>query len=138
MPNRPVRRVISLTLPLLIVLGTVVAGLTPVTASAASTPITAYVINNLGNTVTPIDVTANTPGAPIPAGTNPRGVAVTPDGKTAYVTNRADNTVTPIDVATNIPGAPIPRRRFPVWGGVHPRWENRIRCQQQQSRRDAD
>src|SRR5580704_9144727 len=103
MPNRPVRRMMALTLPVLIGLVAVAAGLTPVTASAAATPITAYVINNFGNTVTPIDVATNAPGTPIPAGASPRGVAVTPDGKTAYVTNRADNTVIPIDVATNTP-----------------------------------
>ena len=44
MPDRPVRRMISLTLPVLIVLTAVVAGLTPASASAASPPITAYVI----------------------------------------------------------------------------------------------
>ncbi|HEX9099140.1 MAG TPA: YVTN family beta-propeller repeat-containing protein, partial [Candidatus Dormibacteraeota bacterium] len=55
-----------------------------------------------------IAVATNSPGIPIPVGTNPRGVAITPDGQTVYVTNLGDNTVTPIDVATNTPSAPIP------------------------------
>ncbi|MDI9917643.1 YncE family protein [Rhodococcus sp. IEGM 1379] len=35
----------------------------------------------------------------IPVGTNPTGVAITPDGTHAYITNRGGNTVSVIDTA---------------------------------------
>jgi YVTN family beta-propeller protein len=45
-----------------------------------------YVAN--GDTVSVIDTATNTVvGLPIPVGTNPIGVAVTPDGRKVYVTN---------------------------------------------------
>jgi YVTN family beta-propeller protein len=37
------------------------------------------VTNIFDNTVTPIDVATNVPGAPIPVGFGPEGIAVTPD-----------------------------------------------------------
>jgi YVTN family beta-propeller protein len=69
---------------------------------------TAYVTNEDSGTVTPIAVATNTPGRPIPVGTYPAGIAITPDESTAYVTNQASGTVTPIAVGTNTPGSPIP------------------------------
>ena len=51
--------------------------------------------------MTPITVATNTPGTPIPVGTTPLGIAITPDGTTVYVANNSDNSVTPITVATN-------------------------------------
>jgi len=68
---------------------------------------TAYVTNKNSSTVTPIDVASGRPGTPIPVGTDPVGVAFTPDGQTAYVTGETSNTVTPIDVASGRPGTPI-------------------------------
>ena len=68
---------------------------------------TAYVTNGASNSVTPIELASNTPGAEIKVGREPLGVAITPDGKTAYVTNLGSNSVTPIDVASNTPGAEI-------------------------------
>jgi YVTN family beta-propeller protein len=48
-------------------------------------------------------------GSPIPVGTQPHGVAITPDGLRAYVANTLDNTVSAIDVPTRqIVGSPIP------------------------------
>ena len=73
----PGGRVVSLILPLLMVLGALVAGLAPATASAAPTPVTAYVINNSGDAVTPVDVATNTPGAPIPTGASTRNAGST-------------------------------------------------------------
>lgn len=72
---------------------------------------TAYVTNSLGNTVTPIDLTASPPiiEAPIHVGSGPAAIAITPRGETAYVTNFNSNTVTPIDLTTTppTPGRPI-------------------------------
>jgi YVTN family beta-propeller protein len=57
--------------------------------------------------VTPITTATNTPGPPIPVGSNPLAIAITPDGKTAYVANFFSGTVTPITTATNTADPPI-------------------------------
>ena len=57
--------------------------------------------------MTPIATATNTAGPPIPVGSGPFGIAITPDGKTAYVTNYGSGTVTPIATATNTAGMPI-------------------------------
>ncbi|MGO8722094.1 MAG: YncE family protein, partial [Acidimicrobiales bacterium] len=46
---------------------------------------TAYVANYNSGTVTPINLSNNTAGTAITVGTNPEGIAVTPNGQTAYV-----------------------------------------------------
>lgn len=74
-------------------------------ASAASW--TAYVANSGDGTVTPIDLATNIAGAPIPVGSQPAALAITPDGAAVYVADEFDGTVTPIDTATNTAGAPI-------------------------------
>ncbi len=91
------------------VLGVLVAVALVVCAAPAraATSHTAYVTNEASESVTPIDIATNTPGAAIPVGSLPSGVAITPDGKTAYVTNHFSNSVTPIDTATNTPGPAI-------------------------------
>ncbi len=68
---------------------------------------TAYVANNLDNTVTPINLRTLVAGPAIAVGDGPDAVAITPDGKTAYVANGNTNTVTPINTATNVPGPAI-------------------------------
>jgi YVTN family beta-propeller protein len=68
---------------------------------------TAYVTNDLFNSVTPINLATNTPGTEIKVGAGPIGIGITPDGKTAYVCNGGANSVTPIEVATNKPGTEI-------------------------------
>ena len=69
----------------------------------------AYVTNNQSNTVSVIDTATNTVvGAPISVGSNPAGVAITPDSTRAYVANFSSNTVSVIDTTTNtVVGAPI-------------------------------
>ena len=81
---------------------------------------TAYVTNGDSNSVTPIELASNTPGAEIKVGREPRGVAITPDGKTAYVTNLGSNSVTPIEVASNTPGAEIKVGSGPVGVAITP------------------
>ena len=56
--------------------------------------------------VTPIYSTG-TAGTPITVGSDPTGVAITPNGPAAYAANYGDGTVTPIDTATNTAGPPI-------------------------------
>ncbi len=96
-----------------------------VPAVAATGP-TAYVTDSGigGGAVTPIDLTTNAPGTPIPVGSGPNsgpnGIAITPDGKTAYVANGNDNTVTPINLASGTPGGPIAVGGFPFGVAISP------------------
>jgi YVTN family beta-propeller protein len=61
-----------------------------------------YVTNVVDNTVSVIDTATNAVvGSPIRVGTQPRGIAITPNGVAAYVTNFRDDTVSVIDIATN-------------------------------------
>jgi DNA-binding beta-propeller fold protein YncE len=78
---------------------------------------TAYVANGAApcntenctpdTTVTPIDLTTDTAGTPIPVGAGPSAIAVTPNGQTAYVVNGDSGSVTPIATATDTPESPI-------------------------------
>ena len=66
---------------------------------------TAYVVNNVGNTVTPITLATGKPGHPIKVGRSPNKIVITPNGKTAYVidSREASDNVTPINLVTNKP-----------------------------------
>ncbi|MCO1602093.1 YncE family protein [Desulfosporosinus nitroreducens] len=63
----------------------------------------AYITNLVNDTVTVINTATNTilTTIPLPAGSGPIGIAITPDGSRAYVTNFANDTVTVINTATN-------------------------------------
>jgi YVTN family beta-propeller protein len=62
---------------------------------------TAFVTNALSGTVSTIDVKTRTKHrTDIPVGTDPFGLAITPNGKTAFVTNVNLGTVSTIDVKT--------------------------------------
>jgi YVTN family beta-propeller protein len=66
-----------------------------------------------------IDTATNTViGSPIPVGSGPYGVAVTPDGSKVYVVNSGDNTVSAIDTATNMVVAVLPVGENPTAFGV--------------------
>jgi YVTN family beta-propeller protein len=55
---------------------------------------TAYVTNYGSSTVIPITVATNTPGSAISVGSNPRGIAITPNDQTAYVSNSSSTELT--------------------------------------------
>jgi YVTN family beta-propeller protein len=80
----------------------------------------AYITNQFANTVSVIDTARNTVTATIPVGTNPVGVAVSPNGSTVYVTNYVSNTVSVIDAATAMVSATIPVGSGPLGVAVHP------------------
>jgi outer membrane autotransporter protein len=64
--------------------------------------VSAYISNAGSNSVSVIDTETNTVvGSPLTVGSQPAGVAVTPDGKYAYVTNNGSNMISIIDTATN-------------------------------------
>ena len=67
-----------------------------------------------------IDTATNTVVAPVPVGTGPLGVAVTPDGKHAYVTNVTSNNVSVIDTASNTVVATVPVGTRPGGVGIVP------------------
>jgi YVTN family beta-propeller protein len=71
--------------------------------------VSAYIANGGSNTVSVIDTETKTVvGSPLSVGSQPAGVAVTPDGKYAYVTNNGSNTISIIDIATNrVMGRPL-------------------------------
>jgi DNA-binding beta-propeller fold protein YncE len=78
-------------------------------------PVTVYVANEAGNTVTPIRAASNTAGRPIKVGPAPALIAISPDGQRAYVAGigslvpgvAAPVTLTAIRTATNKPGRVI-------------------------------
>src|SRR6202022_2589796 len=71
--------------------------------------VSAYISNGGSNNVSVIDTETNTVvGSPLTVGSQPAGVAVTPDGKYAYVTNNGSNAISIIDTVTNrVLGSPI-------------------------------
>ena len=85
-------------------------------AGRTAGPVTIYVANKAGNTVTPIRAASNRAGRPIRVGPGPELIAISPDGQTAYVVGvgsllpeeaEAPVTLTAIRTATNRPGRVI-------------------------------
>ena len=72
---------------------------------------TAYVLNWLSATVTPISTATDRAGRPIPVGAFPVAYAFAPGARTLYVASFGANSVTPIDTATGRPGRPAGRLR---------------------------
>ncbi len=68
---------------------------------------TAFVTNQSSGTVTPISTATNTASSSITVGTNPEGIAITPNGTTAYVANNGSGTVTLFNTAIGFTGSPI-------------------------------
>ncbi len=92
-------------------------GLSPASAARYR----AYATDGLSSgMLTPVELATNTAGTPITVGTDPIGVAITPNGKTAYVTNAASGTVTPIELATNTAGTPITVGTDPIGVAITP------------------
>ncbi len=103
-------------------MGMLIAAGMPVQAAPS-----AYVAN-ISNTVSVIDTaTGQVTGSPIPVGSFPIGVAVSPDGSRVYVTNQCasssctNGTVSVIDTASGqVTGSPIPVGSSPIGVAVSP------------------
>lgn len=70
----------------------------------------AYVSQSCGTTVTPLDLSTNTAGAPITVGPGGFGLAATPGGEIVYVATGGSglgDALTPIDVGSDTAGTPI-------------------------------
>lgn len=100
----PARAVTSVVVTMSMVLTLVAFSHTEAAHAASANSPTAYVVNALDNTLTPIDTGANTAGSPISvsqdgSGVGPFSVALSPDGTRAYTTN-FDGSVSVVNLAT--------------------------------------
>jgi YVTN family beta-propeller protein len=93
---------------------------TGILGSAQSLAQNAYITNNGANTVSVIDTATNRVTATVPVGSEPAGVAVTPDGSKVFVANLDSNTVSVIDTATNGVTATVPVGSAPEGVAVTP------------------
>ena len=77
---------------------------------------TAYVVNTISGTVTPVAAGTGAPDGPIPLGRYdyPLAMAFAPDGGSALVLDSYAGQVTPVDPATGRPAAPITAGNYPV------------------------
>ena len=81
---------------------------------------TAYVANMGSGTVGVIDLDGQAPTRNIPAGTEPEGVAISPDGKRLWVADRQSNAVRVFDTTTLKPLATLPTGAFPIRVALSP------------------
>jgi gliding motility-associated-like protein len=91
-------------------------GSSPVTATIIVTPRPsdfAYISNTHSNSVSVINTATNTLVATVPVGSQPQGVAVSPDNGYVYIANSTANTVSVINTATNTVTATIPVGQSP-------------------------
>ena len=79
-------------------------------AAACRHHVIAYVTTEYGNkgTVTPVDTVTGATLKPIPVGSYPEAVVVTPDGRMAYVANKVPGSVTVIRTRTGTVVKTIP------------------------------
>jgi YVTN family beta-propeller protein len=73
-----------------------------------------YVVNLGSDDISVIDAVTNTVTATIPVGTDPDGIAATPDGRRLYVTNFLSNEVSVIDAVVNQVSSTVPVGSGPV------------------------
>jgi YVTN family beta-propeller protein len=93
---------------------TVAAVLCSLCGVSAMARASVYVANLGSGDVSVIDRSTNSTLATIPVGSNPDGIASTPDGKSVYVTNFGANTVSVLDTNTNQVTATVPVGSGPV------------------------
>jgi YVTN family beta-propeller protein len=104
------------------VLGITVFAVSCLLGSTQSLAQSAYIPNSGSDNVSVIDTATNTVVATIPVGSEPIGVAVSPDGSKVYVTNSnlGPGSVSVIDTATNTVVATIPVGSEPIGVAVSP------------------
>lgn len=83
-----------------------------------------YVVNNLDNSVSVIDIASKKVTATINVGASPTGIAYNPTYKKAYVVNRGDNTVTIIDTTSHTVTGTIAVTPYPWYVAVDPNVHN--------------
>jgi YVTN family beta-propeller protein len=75
--------------------------------AGASADSLAYVTNEQAGTISQVDLTTGTVGAPIHVGSQPYAIAITPDGSTAYVADYGSSEIVPVALATATVETPI-------------------------------
>ncbi len=88
-------------------------------AGASGDPL-AYVTNEQAGTISQVDLTTGTVGAPIPVGSEPYAIAITPDGSTAYVADYGSSEIVPVALATGTVETPIVLNDRPNAIGITP------------------
>ncbi len=66
-----------------------------------------YVANERAGTISQVNLSTGTVGTPIPVGSQPVAIAITPDGSTAYVADAGSSQIVPVSLATGRVGQPI-------------------------------
>jgi YVTN family beta-propeller protein len=84
----------------------------------------AYITNGDSNNVSVIDISTNNVTASVSVGSNPMGVAVSPNGLKVYVGNANSNNISVIDTATNAVIATVPVGSNPMGVAVSPDGKN--------------
>jgi len=107
-------------------------------ASAALAQNRAYISLIGGSAVAVIDTTTNTIVAKVPVGTQPGGLAVTPDGAFVYVGNRASDNVSVINTSTNTVIATVPVGKRPIGVAITPNGAFPYRNESKQQQRFSD
>ena len=103
------------------VIATIPVGNFPGVVAVSPEGARAYVINNLGGSLSVIDTASNTVSATFPVSNNPRALALSPDGTLAYVTNSANTDfVSVIDITSNTIISTIPVGGIPNGVAVTP------------------
>src|SRR5690349_11096108 len=115
MTHKSSKQIFGATIQVILALVFVVFG-----AGAALAQTNAYVSNRGDNTVSVINTAANTVTATIPVGSNPNGIAVTPNGAILYVVNSSSNNVSVINTASNTVTATVPVGTLPQEIAVSP------------------
>lgn len=67
----------------------------------------AYVANEQAGTISQVDLSTGTMGAPISVGSQPDAIAITPDGSMAYVADYGASEIVPVALATGAVQTPI-------------------------------
>jgi gliding motility-associated-like protein len=95
----------------------------PVTAAIKATPAPTgfgYITNAGSNNVSVIDISTNSVVATVPVGSNPIGVAISPDGQRVYVSNKGSKSVSVINTSNNTVASAITVGNSPIGLGVSP------------------
>jgi YVTN family beta-propeller protein len=95
------------------------SGLVVGVAGASGDPL-AYVTNEQAGTISQVDLTTGTVGAPIHVGSEPYALAITPDGSTAYVADYGSSEIVPVALATGTVETPIVLNDRPNAIGITP------------------
>ena len=98
----------SAIIALLLCVAWTVVMLIPKVAGASELTSFAYVTNLLQGTVSVINTATDTVVATVPVGSEPNGVAITPNGEFAYVANSTGNDVSVINTYTDTVVATVP------------------------------